>query len=152
MMDDINLTENLKKYFGYDEFRPGQREIIENILAKKDVLGVLPTGGGKSICYQLPALMKDGLTLVISPLISLMKDQVDALREDGIEASFINSSQDYETYIDTLNDLRKGRIKLLYISPERLDNEFFREFLREIKLSFVAVDEALLSFPNRGLA
>ena len=136
------ITSNLKKYFGFDSFRQGQREIIEKILEGRDVLGVLPTGGGKSICYQLPALMKDGLTLVVSPLISLMKDQVDALREDGIKACFINSSQDYETYIDTLNDVRKGKIKLLYISPERLDNEFFRDFLREIKLSFVAVDEA----------
>lgn len=136
------IAEKLKKHFGFASFRQGQEEIIGKILEGRDVLGVLPTGGGKSICYQLPALMKDGLTLVISPLISLMKDQVDALREDGIEASFINSSQNYETYIDTLNDLRKGIIKLLYISPERLDNEFFREFLREIKLSFVAVDEA----------
>lgn len=136
------ITNNLKKYFGFDSFRKGQREIIEKILDGRDVLGVLPTGGGKSICYQLPALMKDGLTLVISPLISLMKDQVDALREDGIEASFINSSLDFETYIDTLNDVRKGKIKLLYISPERLDNEFFRDFLRDINLSFVAVDEA----------
>ena len=136
------ITSNLKKYFGFDSFRKGQREIIEKILEGRDVLGVLPTGGGKSICYQLPALMKDGLTLVISPLISLMKDQVDALREDGIDASFINSSLDFETYIDTLNDVRKGKIKLLYISPERLDNEFFRDFLRDINLSFVAVDEA----------
>ncbi|MBZ2385972.1 DNA helicase RecQ [Anaerococcus murdochii] len=136
------ITSNLKKYFGFDSFRKGQREIIEKILEGRDVLGVLPTGGGKSICYQLPALMKDGLTLVISPLISLMKDQVDALREDGIEASFINSSLDFETYIDTLNDVRMGKIKLLYISPERLDNEFFRDFLRDINLSFVAVDEA----------
>lgn len=136
------ITNNLKKYFGFDSFRKGQREIIEKILEGRDVLGVLPTGGGKSICYQLPALMRDGLTLVISPLISLMKDQVDALREDGIEASFINSSLDFETYIDTLNDVRKGKIKLLYISPERLDNEFFRDFLRDINLSFVAVDEA----------
>lgn len=136
------ITSNLKKYFGFDSFREGQREIIEKILEGKDVLGVLPTGGGKSICYQLPALMKDGLTLVISPLISLMKDQVDVLREDGIDASFINSSLDFETYIDTLEDVRKGKIKLLYISPERLDNEFFRDFLRDISLSFVAVDEA----------
>lgn len=136
------ITENLKKYFGFDTFRQGQREIIEKILDGKDVLGVLPTGGGKSICYQLPALMTEGVTLVISPLISLMKDQVDALREDGIKASFINSSLDFDTYIDTLNDVKKGRIKLLYISPERLENEFFRRFLQDIKISFVAVDEA----------
>ena len=136
------ITENLKKYFGFDTFRQGQREIIEKILEGKDVLGVLPTGGGKSICYQLPALMTEGVTLVISPLISLMKDQVDALREDGIKASFINSSLDFDTYIDTLNEVKKGRIKLLYISPERLENEFFRGFLQDIKISFVAVDEA----------
>lgn len=136
------ITENLKKYFGFDTFRQGQREIIEKILEGKDVLGVLPTGGGKSICYQLPALMTEGVTLVISPLISLMKDQVDALREDGIKASFINSSLDFDTYIDTLNDVKKGFIKLLYISPERLENEFFRGFLQDIKISFVAVDEA----------
>lgn len=140
MTDEI--TKNLKKYFGFDSFRQGQREIIEKILEGKDVLGVLPTGGGKSICYQLPALMKEGLTLVISPLISLMKDQVDALREDGIKASFINSSLDFETYIDTLNSVKKGEIKLLYISPERLENDFFREFLKDINLAFVAVDEA----------
>ena len=140
MTDEI--TKNLKKYFGFDSFRQGQREIIEKILEGKDVLGVLPTGGGKSICYQLPALMKDGLTLVISPLISLMKDQVDALREDGIKASFINSSLDFETYIDTLNSVKKGEIKLLYISPERLENDFFREFLKDINLAFAAVDEA----------
>lgn len=136
------ITENLKKYFGFDTFIQGQREIIEKILEGKDVLGVLPTGGGKSICYQLPALMTEGVTLVISPLISLMKDQVDALREDGIKASFINSSLDFDTYIDTLNDVKKGCIKLLYISPERLENEFFRGFLQDIKISFVAVDEA----------
>lgn len=139
---DIELTNNLKKYFGFDSFREGQKEIIEKIMEGRDVLGVLPTGGGKSICYQLPSLMKDGITLVISPLISLMKDQVDTLREDGIEASFINSSQDFDTYKKTLNKARKGEIKLLYISPERLENEYFRNFLKSIKLNFVAVDEA----------
>lgn len=139
---DIEITNNLKKYFGFDSFREGQKEIIEKIMEGRDVLGVLPTGGGKSICYQLPSLMKDGLTLVISPLISLMKDQVDTLIEDGIEASFINSSQDFDTYRKTLNKARKGEIKLLYISPERLENEYFRSFLKSIKLNFVAVDEA----------
>lgn len=137
-----NSKEMLKKYFGFDSFRTGQEEIIGEILKGRDVLGVLPTGGGKSICYQLPALMKDGLSLVISPLISLMKDQVDALREDGIGASFINSSLDFERYKKSLEDARQGKIKLLYISPERLENEYFRSFLRDIKVSFVAVDEA----------
>ena len=137
-----NSKEMLKKYFGFDSFRTGQEEIIGEILKGRDVLGVLPTGGGKSICYQLPALMKDGLSLVISPLISLMKDQVDALREDGIEARFINSSLDFESYKKSLKDARQGNIKLLYVSPERLENEYFRGFLRDIKVSFVAVDEA----------
>ena len=137
-----NSKEMLKKYFGFDSFRTGQEEIIGEILKGRDVLGVLPTGGGKSICYQLPALMKDGLSLVISPLISLMKDQVDALREDGIEARFINSSLDFESYKKSLKDARQGNIKLLYVSPERLENEYFRGFLRDIKVRFVAVDEA----------
>ncbi|WP_130819105.1 DNA helicase RecQ [Anaerococcus vaginimassiliensis] len=141
MTEDI-LLEKLKKYFGYDSFRQGQRELIENILEGRNVLGVLPTGGGKSICYQLPALMTDGLSLVISPLISLMKDQVDSLRENGINAGFINSSLDSEKYRKILSDVKKGHIKILYISPERLENEFFRNFIKDIDISFVAVDEA----------
>ena len=141
MTEDI-LLEKLKKYFGYDSFRQGQRELIENILEGRNVLGVLPTGGGKSICYQLPALMTDGVSLVISPLISLMKDQVDSLRENGINAGFINSSLDSEEYRKILSDVKTGHIKILYISPERLENEFFRNFIRDIDISFVAVDEA----------
>ena len=141
MTEDI-LIEKLKKYFGYDSFRQGQRELIENILEGRNVLGVLPTGGGKSICYQLPALMTDGLSLVISPLISLMKDQVDSLRENGINAGFINSSLDSEEYRKILSDVKTGQIKILYISPERLENEFFRNFIRDIDICFVAVDEA----------
>ena len=141
MTEDI-LIEKLKKYFGYDSFRQGQRELIENILEGRNVLGVLPTGGGKSICYQLPALITDGLSLVISPLISLMKDQVDSLRENGINAGFINSNLDSEKYRKILSDVKKGQIKILYISPERLENEFFRNFIKDIDISFVAVDEA----------
>ena len=141
MTEDI-LLEKLKRYFGYDSFRQGQRELIENILEGRNVLGVLPTGGGKSICYQLPALMTDGVSLVISPLISLMKDQVDSLRENGINAGFINSSLDSEEYRKILSDVKTGQIKILYISPERLENEFFRNFIRDIDISFVAVDEA----------
>ncbi len=133
---------NLKKYFGYDSFREGQEEIIKEILAGRDVLGVLPTGGGKSICYQLPALMMDGISLVISPLISLMKDQVDALRENGIAATFINSSLSLEDYKKSLSEIRSGAVKLVYISPERLENEFFIDFLKDLRISFVAVDEA----------
>lgn len=141
MSEDI-LLEKLKKYFGYDSFRQGQRELIENILEGRNVLGVLPTGGGKSICYQLPALITDGVGLVISPLISLMKDQVDSLRENGINAGFINSSLDSEEYRKILSDVKTGHIKILYISPERLENEFFRSFIKDIDISFVAVDEA----------
>lgn len=134
--------KNLKKYFGYDSFREGQEEIVKEILAGRDVLGVLPTGGGKSICYQLPALMMDGISLVISPLISLMKDQVDALRENGIAATFINSSLSLEDYKKSLSEIRSGVVKLVYISPERLENEFFIDFLKDLRVSFVAVDEA----------
>ncbi|MDD7306547.1 MAG: DNA helicase RecQ [Peptoniphilaceae bacterium] len=142
-MDKENrLIKNLKKYFGYDSFRQGQEEIINNILDKRAVLGVLPTGGGKSICYQLPALMMEGVCLVISPLISLMKDQVDSLVENGIAASFINSSMTSKKYKETLSAIARGKIKILYVSPERLENEFFIEFIQGIKISFIAVDEA----------
>ena len=136
------LLESLKKYFGYDTFREGQEEIIEKILAGVDVLGVLPTGGGKSICYQLPSLIMDGISLVISPLISLMKDQVDALEENGIPATFINSSLSLDEYRQSLIDIKNGRVKLVYISPERLENDFFKEFIEDVKISFIAVDEA----------
>lgn len=138
----MDILDNLKKYFGYDSFRKGQEELIKNILEGKDVLGVLPTGGGKSICYQLPALMIDGICLVISPLISLMKDQVDSLTENGIDAAFINSSQDIETYTKTLREIKNNKIKILYISPERLENEFFINFIKNLNISFIAVDEA----------
>lgn len=141
-MTENLLKENLKKYFGYESFRAGQEEIIQNILAGKDVLGVLPTGGGKSICYQLPALMMDGITLVVSPLISLMKDQVDALNENGISASFINSTLSTDEYKKTLSDISRGHVKLLYISPERLENNFFIDFIKDLNINFVAVDEA----------
>ena len=138
----MDILDNLKKYFGYDSFRKGQEELIKNILEGKDVLGVLPTGGGKSICYQLPALMIDGICLVISPLISLMKDQVDSLTENGIDAAFINSSQDIEAYTKTLREIKNNKIKILYISPERLENEFFINFIKNLNISFIAVDEA----------
>lgn len=97
------------------------------------MLGVLPTGGGKSICYQLPALMMDGISLVISPLISLMKDQVDALRENGIPATLINSSLSLEDYKKSLSDIKSGAVKLVYISPERLENDFFIDFLKDLR-------------------
>lgn len=138
----MDILESLKRYFGYDSFRKGQEELIENIIKGRDSLGVLPTGGGKSICYQLPALLLDGMCIVISPLISLMKDQVDSLNENGIGAGFINSSQDLETYKKTLSKIKRNEIKILYISPERLENEFFISFIKNIEISFIAVDEA----------
>lgn len=138
----MDILQSLKKYFGFDSFRKGQDELVENILKGNDVLGVLPTGGGKSICYQLPALMLDGICLVISPLISLMKDQVDSLKENGIKAEFINSSQDIKTYTQTLRKIKRNEIKILYISPERLENEFFIDFIKDLNISFIAVDEA----------
>ncbi len=132
----------LKNYFGYDKFRPMQEEIIRNILQKKDVLVIMSTGGGKSICYQLPALKFEGITLVISPLIALMKDQVDELKLKGIKAEFINSSLSYEEIINIQNKIWKNEVKILYIAPERLSLNSFKEFLKTIEISLIAVDEA----------
>lgn len=132
----------LKKYYGYTSFRPGQEEIIESIIQRKDSLAIMPTGAGKSICFQIPALLFEGITLVVSPLISLMKDQVDALTGDGISASFINSSLEYEEVQNRLYKAEKGFYKLLYIAPERLESDSFCEILKNLDISFVAIDEA----------
>ena len=118
-------NETLKHYFGYDHFRPGQAEIINQVLAKKNTLAIMPTGGGKSLCYQIPPLILPGITLVISPLIALMKDQVDALNDNGIPAAFINSSLDYASIQNNLSLALTGQLKLLYIAPERLENPHF---------------------------
>ena len=118
----------LKSRFGYDDFLPLQSEIIENVLASRDSLVLMPTGGGKSLCYQLPALVLGGTTLVVSPLIALMKDQVDALNESGIPAGFINSSLSASDARLVERQVREGRVKLLYIAPERLALEGFRKF------------------------
>lgn len=136
------LTEALEKYFGYGDFRPGQADIVSALMDDRDVLGVLPTGGGKSICYQLPALLKPGLTLVISPLISLMHDQIDSLKQHGIAAEYINSSLSQQEYAEIRYRLRRGDLKLLYVAPERLENSFFLEELSQLSLSMIAVDEA----------
>lgn len=134
--------ELLKTIYGYENFRKGQDIIINNILSKKDTLGVMSTRGGKSICYQIPALIYPHLTIVISPLISLMKDQVDSLKYLGVRAGFLNSTLSKEEYLKLVQGIRNKSIKILYIAPERLANEKFINFIKNIQLSMVAVDEA----------
>lgn len=134
--------EVLKKYFGYDSFRNGQKEIINNILDNRDCLAIMPTGAGKSICYQIPAIMFDGVTIVISPLISLMKDQVDTLNELGIPTTFINSSMSYTEYNQTIENIVHNIYKIIYVAPERLNSETFVRLLNKIKVSMFAIDEA----------
>jgi len=136
------LTELLKNHFGFDRFLPLQEEIVHHVLARRDALVLMPTGGGKSLCYQLPALVFEGITLVISPLIALMKDQVDGLKANGIAAALINSSLTGHEIADIKTRLRRGEIKILYVAPERLASESFREFLRGLNVSCLAVDEA----------
>ena len=138
----LQLESTLQQHFGYSSFRSGQKEIIETLLGGGDALGVLPTGGGKSICYQLPALILPGLTVVVSPLISLMKDQVDTLTQLGIPAAYLNSSISKSEYQFIVDQLRQGVLKLLYVAPERLSNENFIHFLAQQSISLVAVDEA----------
>ena len=138
-MDKLTL---LKQYFGHSGFRPGQEPLVDALLSGRDAMGVMPTGAGKSVCYQLPALLLPGLTLVLSPLISLMKDQVAALAQAGIPAAYINSSLDAEEYRAVYRQIRRGECKLLYIAPERLQAEGFRRLLEELPVSLVAVDEA----------
>ena len=132
----------LKQYFGHSGFRPGQEALIDALLSGRDVMGVMPTGAGKSVCYQLPALLLPGLTLVLSPLISLMKDQVAGLTQAGVPAVYINSSLDAEEYREVWRQIRRGACRLLYIAPERLQAEGFRRLLGELPVSLVAVDEA----------
>ena len=132
----------LRQYFGYDAFRTGQEELIDSLLAGRDVLGIMPTGAGKSLCYQIPALMMEGITLVISPLISLMKDQVGALNEAGVHAAYLNSSLTPGQYQKALAYAAAGRYKLIYVAPERLVTEDFLRFALHARISMVAVDEA----------
>jgi ATP-dependent DNA helicase RecQ len=136
------MLTTLKKYFGFETFRPLQQEIIGHILDKKDAFVLMPTGGGKSLCYQLPALKLPGLTLVISPLIALMKDQVDALQANGIAAEFINSSLDLTEIKDIESRARQGVVKILYVAPERLALTAFQRFLQTLSVSLIAIDEA----------
>src|SRR5437660_8214422 len=123
----MDLPSSLKKHFGYDEFRPLQEEIVSDALAGRDVFALMPTGGGKSLCFQLPALLRDGLTIVISPLISLMKDQVDALQTSGIAATFLNSALDRHQAVERLRGLNRGQYRMLYLAPERLMLDRFLE-------------------------
>jgi ATP-dependent DNA helicase RecQ len=136
------MLETLHKYFGYIEFRPLQEEIIKAILSKKDVFVLMPTGGGKSLCYQLPSIMQDGLTVVVSPLIALMKDQVDSLKDFGIPAEFINSSLSYEQISEVKKKLLANQVKLLYVAPERLVLPQFLEFIDLLNITLFAIDEA----------
>jgi ATP-dependent DNA helicase RecQ len=136
------MYETLKKYFGYDEFRPLQKEIINRVLAKDDCVVLMPTGGGKSLCFQLPALLQEGVTIVVSPLISLMKDQVDALRASGISAALINSSLTASENSAIMERVTRGEIKILYISPERMALASFESFLRTLPIALFAIDEA----------
>ena len=138
----MNKEEILKYYYGYDSFRPAQTEIIETILSKRDVLAIMPTSAGKSICFQVPALMLDGITIVVSPLISLMYDQVTSLREMGIQAILLNSAMTSIEYYQAIEQLQRGEVKLLYVAPERFEQEGFLEMMQGIQISMVAVDEA----------
>ena len=132
----------LKNVFGFDHFRPLQREIINNVLSRKDTLAIMPTGGGKSLCYQIPALIFPGLTVVVSPLIALMKDQVEQLRELGVPAIFLNSSLSYEEYLENMQQIRSGQVKLLYVAPETLLSPRLFNLLNEINLDCLTIDEA----------
>ncbi|KAB8290583.1 RecQ family ATP-dependent DNA helicase [Bifidobacterium avesanii] len=132
----------LKQYFGYDSFRPGQSGIVDALLAGRDVLGVMPTGAGKSVCYQIPAMLLPGVTVVVSPLISLMRDQVDGLNDAGIPADFVNTTQSPDEQGMVLSQAARGEVKLLYVAPERLETERFRSFAARTPISLIAVDEA----------
>lgn len=134
----------LKEVFGYDSFRLLQRKIISNVLNKKDTLAIMPTGGGKSLCYQIPALIFDGITVVVSPLISLMQDQVDSLSASGVNAVFLNSTLDWDKYLESMNSIRRGETKILYVSPEGLSSPKIQDLLHDsrVKVSCITIDEA----------
>jgi RecQ family ATP-dependent DNA helicase len=139
-MEDAHAA--LRKFFGFEAFREGQGEVVESVLAGHDTVVVMPTGGGKSLCFQLPALMRDGVTVVVSPLIALMKDQVDALHARGLPATFINSSLDFEEQKERIAGVRRGAFKLLYVAPERFRSNHFVETLKSVNIALFAVDEA----------
>ena len=138
----MTATEVLKEYWGYDSFRPMQEEIITSALAGDDVLAILPTGGGKSVCFQVPALMKDGIALVVTPLVALMKDQVQNLEQRGIKALAVYAGMGRREIDLALNNAAYGDFKFLYISPERLSTQLFRSYLDVLKISYIVIDEA----------
>ncbi|HYK55576.1 MAG TPA: DEAD/DEAH box helicase, partial [Flavisolibacter sp.] len=140
LMADVQAI--LKQYWGYEAFRPLQEEIIQSVLSQKDTLAVLPTGGGKSICFQVPALATDGICIVISPLIALMKDQVENLKKRSIPALLIHSGMQRMDVVKTLQNATHSYFKFLYISPERLETSLFHEYLPSFDVNFIAVDEA----------
>jgi ATP-dependent DNA helicase RecQ len=137
-----DLDACLHERFGLDQFRPGQREVIEAVIARRDCLCVMPTGGGKSLCYQLPSLLIDGVTLVVSPLIALMKDQVDGLVERGIRATLVNSTVDTATQNERIVAMERGAYDLVYIAPERFRSARFSEAIARTRVALLAVDEA----------
>ena len=132
----------LKEFFGHQSFRDGQEKIIDNILSGRDVLGIMPTGAGKSMCYQIPALMFDGITVVVSPLISLMKDQVNSLIQSGVRAAYLNSSLTSAQYETAVSNAKKGMYKIIYVAPERLCTQSFLSLARYVKISMLSIDEA----------
>jgi len=138
----LNLEAILKEQFGYDTFRPGQKELIEKILDGQKAMGIMPTGGGKSICYQLPATILPGITLVVSPLISLMKDQVDSLNEVGIPATFLNSTVEWHDREERMRYIETGAVKLLFVAPEKIVDEEFYSWISQLDISLIAIDEA----------
>ena len=138
----MDKLETLRHYFGHDIFRPGQETMVDALLAGRDCLGVMPTGAGKSLCYQVPALMRPGVALVISPLISLMKDQVAALKSAGVPAAYLNSSLTPRQLDLATERARMGAYRIIYVAPERLETASFRQFARQTPLSLIAVDEA----------
>ena len=142
--DSASLHGKLKEYFGFSSFKGNQEAVIRNVLEGKDTFVLMPTGGGKSLCYQLPALLMDGVAIVISPLISLMKDQVGTLNQMGVHAAFLNSSLTSGQYYKALQLAKQGRYKIIYVAPERLETESFLDFAlsEQVQISFVAVDEA----------
>ena len=139
----MELTESLKKWFGHDSFREGQEDLIRALMSGRDILGVMPTGAGKSVCYQLPALLFPGITLVVSPLIALMKDQVMALKQSGVAAAYINSSLTPGQQQEAIRRAKNGAYKIIYVAPERLQTPAFLDFAIHAPISLLAV-------PNGG--